>query len=136
MEKEVKRVLESFMGIVDDCDRALNHVPPGAKDLREGLEHLRQSILIRFAEYGYEPFGNEGEIFDHSLHEAIAAEPSPGNEIVIARVHKRGWRFEGKIVRAATVTVLQGAPVERGRRRRGPKRRWAPHARGNAEEQR
>lgn len=102
--------VEELLPLLDDLDRALEHLPP---DLAEhpwargvmlvGL-HL-QSALIRL---GVERIGAAGGPFDPALHEAIAHEPRedvPPDHV--ARIVRPGYRSGDRLLRAAQVVVAR-----------------------------
>jgi len=96
-------VARSLVGLVDDCDRALEVITD--PDVVAGLTALRDRSLERFQAIGLIPFAEPGDKFDVESHEAIATEPGEESQ-VLARIHSRGWRtLNGKVVRVATVTV-------------------------------
>jgi molecular chaperone GrpE (heat shock protein) len=113
-----QRALEPFLDVVDDCDRALEHVGPGQDDVGAGIEQLRRRLLDGFTHAGYEPFCEVGDAFDPSLHEALSVEAGLGEEGSVLRVHRRGWCCEDRLVRAASVTVVQSGPESPRRQRR------------------
>jgi molecular chaperone GrpE len=96
-------VARSLVGLVDDCDRALESIDD--LQVASGVEALRNRALERFEGLGLFSFAARGDFFDPELHEAIATDPDSA-EGVISQVHARGWRnSRGKILRVAQVTV-------------------------------
>jgi len=101
--------LLDFVGLVDDCDRALELIENVKQQrLLEGVQQLRDKTIRRFIDYGLQPFAQPGEIFDHNLHNAVAVKDTSGANGEIIQVHQRGWmREDGTVVRAASVTVAK-----------------------------
>lgn len=99
--------------IVDDCDRALASLRglELPESVRRGLEGIQQRLVSQFETLGYQAFDPLGEEFDPHRHEAVSAEPGPGRNGVVIRVHRRGWLHGEYLVRAAQVTVRQGEPL-------------------------
>lgn len=97
-------VVRDLFGLVDDCDR-LMEILDDRPELALGLAGVREGIINRFQELGYQVRGSVGDEFDPEYHEAIDTEPGdpPGR---ILRVHQRGWvDSDDRLVRAARVTV-------------------------------
>jgi molecular chaperone GrpE (heat shock protein) len=107
----------ALVELVDDCDRALEHLAATEADgarqqIVTGIAQLRQRALRRFAAVGLEPFCEAGEKFDPELHQAIDAER--GGSYVI-KVHERGWRRaeDGTVTRTAKVSVGKQSEIPR-----------------------
>lgn len=91
--------------VLDDCDRALETLDGQAA---ESIQVLASTVAGRFRSLGYEPFGEEGDVFDPEMHAALAAQPGDREDGTILRVHKRGWaRADGTVIRPAMVIVCQ-----------------------------
>jgi molecular chaperone GrpE (heat shock protein) len=101
----------ALFDIVDDCDRALTHITQ-TNDVSSGVEQLRARALRHFEKLGYQPYGEVGEVFNPTLHEAVAVEAVEGVEGSILRVHRRGWKRDDDIVRPTVVTVIKGQVLE------------------------
>ncbi|AWK70433.1 nucleotide exchange factor GrpE [Rhodococcus oxybenzonivorans] len=95
-------VAEKFLGILDDLDRARNH-----GDLEHGpLRAISSKIRATLADLGVAAFGEEGDPFDPTLHEAVQHE-GDGHELVVGSVLRRGYKFgDRKVLRTAMVTVV------------------------------
>jgi len=117
-QEGIDNVLMEFLDTVDDCERALRHMGPEHESVSSGIEQILQRNLAYFAKFDYLPFGAEGDSFDPALHEAVAVEVGLADERVVLRVHRRGWMCQERVVRPASVTVLQGEPEKPARRRR------------------
>jgi molecular chaperone GrpE len=95
-------VAEKFLGILDDLDRARSH-----GDLEHGpLRAVSSKIRATLADLGVAAFGEEGDPFDPTLHEAVQHE-GDGHELVVGSVLRRGYKFgDRKVLRTAMVTVV------------------------------
>ncbi|PAY23357.1 nucleotide exchange factor GrpE [Dietzia natronolimnaea] len=93
-------VLTELLTIVDDLERARAH-----GDLEEGpLKAFADRIHSVLASQGVEPFGEEGDPFDPSVHEAVQDE-SEGSEPVLGTILRKGYRHGERTLRSAMVTV-------------------------------
>lgn len=74
LEHRTRRLLESFLPVVDDLDRAIAaaklHVE--SADVVAGLDLVRRSMLTRLGQFGVTHAPALGEKFDPQRHEAIA----------------------------------------------------------------
>lgn len=105
-----EKLINELLPMIDDLDRVLDHVPPGAseetKAIADGVGLVRKSLLAALDRFGLKEVPAEGEPFDPSRHEAIAAIESeahaPGN---VVAVHRRGYWLFDRLLRPAMVTV-------------------------------
>jgi molecular chaperone GrpE len=101
-EQGVVDVVEALIGVLDDIDLARQHgdlVGPFAS-IAEKLEQTLQRL-------GVERFGEAGEAFDPTVHEALMHGHSPDvSEPTVQAVLQPGYRVGGRIVRAVRVAVV------------------------------
>ena len=76
------------------------------KAWRSGIESIKGKIEGVLKTHGVELFGKEGEQFDPALHEPIA-EQEGGASHTIAKVFRRGYRTENRILRPAQVAIFK-----------------------------
>ena len=77
LEQRAHKILESFLPVVDDLDRAIAAAKsqPHAADLLAGIELVRRNLLARFGQFGVTHAPALGEPFDPERHEALALVP-------------------------------------------------------------
>jgi molecular chaperone GrpE len=93
-------VLTELLSIVDDLDRARAH-----GDLEEGpLKVFADKVHALLASQGVEAFGEEGDAFDPTVHEAVQDE-SDGSEPVLGAILRKGYRHGERTLRTAMVSV-------------------------------
>jgi molecular chaperone GrpE len=77
LEQRTRKLLEGFLPVVDDLDRAIvaakNHVE--SADVVEGLGLVRRSMLSRLGQFGVIHAPALGEKFDPQRHDAMALVP-------------------------------------------------------------
>jgi molecular chaperone GrpE len=103
-QASVIEVVRAFLPAMDDIDRAESH-----GDIEEGSALAAVSLKLRQAaeKFGLERFGEKGEKFDPSLHDALVQTPSDEvTEPTIADVIEVGYRIGDKEVRPAKVAVF------------------------------
>lgn len=93
-------VLAELLPITDDLERAREH-----GDLEEGpLKVFADKVRSLLAAQGVEAFGEEGDAFDPSMHEAVQDE-SEGSDPVLGAVLRKGYRYGERTLRTAMVVV-------------------------------
>jgi len=103
-QASVIEVVRAFLPAMDDIDRAESH-----GDIEEGSALAAVSLKLRQAaeKFGLERFGEKGEKFDPSLHDALVQTPSDEvTEPTIADVIEVGYRIGEREVRPAKVAVF------------------------------
>jgi molecular chaperone GrpE len=74
--------------------------------LTEAVRMLEKEFLRIFVKFQVLPIETAGKSFDPQFHEAISMEPG-GTELEEVR---RGWLFEGKVLRPANVKLVKPKP--------------------------
>ncbi|MCV7066619.1 nucleotide exchange factor GrpE [Mycolicibacterium houstonense] len=98
-------VITQLLGVLDDLDRARSH-----GDLESGpLKSVADKLVGALEGQGLSGFGEEGDEFDPSLHEAVQHE-GDGTHPVIGTVMRRGYRIGDQVVRHALVGVVDTVP--------------------------
>jgi len=95
-------VLVGLLPVLDDIDRARTHgeVEGGFKLVADGLE-------TTLAKLGLQRFGEPGETFDPTVHEAMThAVSADVTEPTCAEIYQPGYRVGDRIVRPARVAVV------------------------------
>ena len=87
--------------MLDELDRARNH-----GDLESGpLKSVADKLTGAMEGLGLTAFGDEGDDFDPSLHEAVQHE-GDGTKPVVGTVMRRGYRLGDQVLRHALVGVV------------------------------
>lgn len=111
IDREKRRVLATFLDVVDNLDRALvaaRETPEeSASALREGVEMVRQQFLGTLESHGVTPIEAVGLPFDPTQHDALSttAVEQPDQHDVVIEVSKTGYRVGEEILRPASVVV-------------------------------
>ena len=116
--QERHRLLNSFLGIVDDLERAL--AAPDGDDLssgeslrrgdalRRGVELTHRAAVQLLQKEGAVAIDAEYQPFDPNWHEAVATIPRNGSEVApgtVIEVVEPGYRLDGQLLRPAKVVV-------------------------------
>jgi molecular chaperone GrpE len=118
-DEKRRELVRELLPVLDDLGRTLDAAKTSSDAaLVTGLRMVHgafEAVLVRF---GVERVDAAGRRFDPAIHEAITAVPVVDAELVGSVVHQDapGYRFGGKVLRAAKVSV--GVPLARPERRR------------------
>jgi len=101
-------VVLSLFKVIDNFDRALEHVPENIKkdEWFKGVLNTKNEFDAFLKNFGLEKFGEIGESFDISKHEALFSEP--GEKDKILKVIEKGILLRDKVIRTAKVAVGNG----------------------------
>jgi molecular chaperone GrpE len=97
-ERATERLVTSLLPVLDTADLALAHA--GGEDVKQVWAALNDTLQRE----GLERIDPAGQPFDPNLHEAVAHEPGDGEQSVAA-VLRAGFRWKGRVLRPAMVTV-------------------------------
>ncbi|MGN6253221.1 MAG: nucleotide exchange factor GrpE [Marmoricola sp.] len=108
-ENAVFAVLTPMLDVLDNIDRARE-----AGELEGGFKGVAEQLERIVASLGLSRFGEPGDPFDPTLHEALShVGTDPDVQVVTCRaVVKAGYRIGDRVVRAAQVLVVD--PAEGG----------------------
>jgi molecular chaperone GrpE len=104
-EQAVASALAELLPVLDDIDRARAH-----GDLEGAFRSVGEALETTVLRLGLTRFGEPGDPFDPTVHEAIALESS--DEVsgpTTTAVHQPGYTFAGRVVRPAVVSVAEPA---------------------------
>ena len=102
-EQALGSVMVGLLPVLDDIDRARSHgeVEGGFKLVADGLETTLNKL-------GLQRFGEAGEPFDPTVHEALTHTLSAEvSEPVCAEVYQPGYRVGDRVLRPARVAVAE-----------------------------
>jgi molecular chaperone GrpE len=96
-------VLTALLPALDDIDRIREH-----SEMDESFKAVSAKIDKAFEKFGVEKFGEKGEDFDPTKHDAILHKPDPQAEKeTVDTVVEAGYRIGDRVIRAARVVVAQ-----------------------------
>jgi molecular chaperone GrpE len=109
LEQRTRKLLESFLPVVDDLDRGIAAARQHAEsaDVVIGLELVRRSMLTRLGQFGVTHAPALGEAFDPQRHDAVAVVPvsDPAQDGRVIDVMREGYLIGEDTLRPAGVAV-------------------------------
>jgi molecular chaperone GrpE len=105
-EAERARVAAAWLPIVDDLDRALEHLPD-KNGVTAGVRAVRDHALAVMAGLGFPRFEPLGERFDPVRHEAVRAIEADAPAGTVVAVVRPGYGSHEVILRPAGVVVAR-----------------------------
>lgn len=98
VDRSTGRIVEAMLPVLDACEAAVAH---GV----EGVENIWSSLLGTLQKSGLEALDLQAKPFDPALAEAVLHEEGDGGEAVVVEVLRTGYRWKGRVLRAAMVKV-------------------------------
>jgi molecular chaperone GrpE len=100
-EQTTGAVLSALLPVLDDIDRAREH-----GDLVGPFATVAESLTTAIGKFGLVPFGEKGDPFDPTRHEAVAHQTSADvTEPTCVEVMRRGYTLGERLLRPALVAV-------------------------------
>ena len=103
-------LLSKLLGIADDFDRAIEHMPPELRDVGwvEGIAAIDRKLRLLLDSEGLTPIAAVGQPFDPREHEAVKQEISTDvPEGTVTAELQRGYRIRERVLRPAMVAVAK-----------------------------
>lgn len=105
-ERATEKVVRSLMPVLDTFDAAVGAEPKTEteRQLYSGMLNTREQLLDSLKAEGLEVIRTIDEAFDPEIHEPVGA-PAGNGDLVVTEELRRGYRLNGKVLRAALVVV-------------------------------
>ena len=98
LDRALGKLVEQLLPVLDACEAAVAH---GV----EGVEQVWSSLIGAVQKQGLEALDLAGKPFDPALADAVMHEEGDGSEPVVLEVLRTGYRWKGRVLRAAMVKV-------------------------------
>jgi len=99
-------LVKEILPILDNLDRAKEHIPEGAEDWHKGIEMSINQLHKVMNDTGLLPMECVGQPFNPELHEAMAQ--GPGEKDIIIEEFEKGYMLGDRVIRHAKVKVGNG----------------------------
>ena len=107
----VEKFIKDLLAVLDSMDRALElaETTEGFDSVMlEGTQMTHKLLLDTAAKHGVEPMNPIGEPFDPKEHQAISMVESAAYDVnAVMDVMQKGYKLEGRVIRAAMVVVAK-----------------------------
>ena len=100
------RVVGELLPVLDTFDAAVSFEASNdsERQLLSGMLHTREQLLKALKKEGLEVIETFAESFDPEVHEPVGA-PEGNGDLVVGRELRRGYKLNGKLLRAALVSL-------------------------------
>lgn len=107
-----ERIITRFLSVADSFNMAFANKEAWEKvDLnwRKGVEYIYAQMNGVFDEYGVKSVGEEGDVFDPTMHESIELIPTDDKKLnhTISEVIQKGYKLGERVIRPARVNVFE-----------------------------
>ena len=101
-----ERIVTGLLPVLDTFDAAVATDPTtdGERRLFSGMLNTREQLLRALQEVGLDVIPTIDEHFDPEVHEPVGA-PGGDGTLIVSQELRRGYRLNGKVVRAALVVL-------------------------------
>ncbi len=107
-ELGAKSIIEQLLPVVDNFERALEHIPEEEKEnsFAKGVEGIYKQIQKMFSDCDIQPIEAVGKKFDPALHNAVMTEEEgDAEEDTVTADLQKGYTYRGNVVRHSMVKV-------------------------------
>ena len=101
-----EELIRELLPVIDNLERAIDQARGDESPFMEGVRLTLEQLLKGLKRFGAVPFNSIGEPFDPTRHEAlevVESELFEPNRVI--EEHRRGYIFNGRVIRPALVTV-------------------------------
>ena len=110
LQYEGEGIIKEILPIIDDIDRMVDSADKttskNEESFIEGINILRTKIDRFLENKNIEAFGEEGEILDPDIHDAMLIQKDDKKkDNVVLNVFEKGYRYHDKVVRHAKVII-------------------------------
>jgi molecular chaperone GrpE len=103
-----EKLITELLPIIDSLEQTLDHAPQEDDPFVKGVALIYKQVIQTLTKFGVEIILGEGDDFDPHRQEAIGTENNKDFEAdKVIKVHRTGYLLNGKVIRAALVTVNQ-----------------------------
>ena len=109
LENGSKEVLEKLLPVVDNFERAIDHITDEEKELAitKGVEMIYKQLMGTLNEVGVEEIEALNQEFDPNLHHAVSHEDNEDyDDNMVQDVFQKGYMFKETVLRHSMVKVV------------------------------
>ena len=104
-----EQVLINLLPIIDDFERAIQHLPEEDSPIKEGIVLIHNKFINFLNSNGVKEIETKDADFNTDFHEAISLFPAPSPELKgkIIDCTQKGYTFHDKVIRYSKVVVAE-----------------------------
>jgi molecular chaperone GrpE len=107
-------IVGDLLVVLDDFQRAIDAFKEDeskdATSFAEGIQMIEKQFAdLLFTKYKVEKYGEEGEVFDPNLHQAMMMEEGKDKKEIVTQVFRKGYKLHDRVVRPAQVKISKPA---------------------------
>ncbi|MDP8968951.1 MAG: nucleotide exchange factor GrpE [Actinomycetota bacterium] len=110
LDRGAEALVANLLGVLDNFGFALEAAEESDDDrLAKGVQMVHTELMAVLRQAGLQEVPGVGEVFDPAWHEAVmqVEAEQPVDEPVVVEVLRPGYRFKGRVLRPASVTVAR-----------------------------
>ena len=104
-----EQVFINLLPIIDDFERAIQHLPEEDSPIKEGIVLIHSKFINFLNSNGVKEIETKDAEFNTDFHEAISLFPAPSPELKgkIIDCTQKGYTFHDKVIRYSKVVVAE-----------------------------
>lgn len=104
-----EQVFVNLLPIIDDFERAIQHLPEEDSPIKEGIVLIHSKFVNFLNSNGVKEIETKDAEFNTDFHEAISLFPAPSPELKgkIIDCTQKGYMFHDKVIRFSKVVVAE-----------------------------
>ena len=104
-----EQVFINLLPIIDDFERAIQHLPEEDSPIKEGIVLIHSKFINFLNSNGVKEIETKDADFNTDFHEAISLFPAPSPELKgkIIDCTQKGYTFHDKVIRYSKVVVAE-----------------------------
>ena len=104
-----EQVFVNLLPIIDDFERAIQHLPEEDSPIKEGIVLIHSKFVNFLNSNGVKEIETKDADFNTDFHEAISLFPAPAPELKgkIIDCTQKGYTFHDKVIRFSKVVVAE-----------------------------
>jgi len=104
-ENSLVDIVSSVLPIIDDIERTLPSFSSAGEKYEKGVSMILKRVSDILTSLGVTSFGEKGDEFDPSIHNASSKIESDSDTATISEVYQKGYTLKDTLIRPAMVQV-------------------------------
>lgn len=104
-ENSLVDIVSSVLPIIDDIERTLPSFASAGEKYEKGVSMILKRVSDILTSLGVTSFGEKGDEFDPSIHNASSKIESDNDTATVSEVYQKGYTLKDTLIRPAMVQV-------------------------------